>query len=231
MSWLSWHQVRSDTLGIYVERSPALPIPQKKIIRYSIPGRNGDVIIDTGAYENVTQKYSIYLTESANVTITAKAVKEWLLYQGEGRLVDSFDPDVYRFATYEGGGEIENVLQRFGRAEIEFDCRPQRYVLQSLNYTEYTEAFTLTNPTQNNARPVIRVNGSGAGTLTVGNNTIALTDCNIYIDSELQSAFLGTTNKNNAMTGEFPILPPGETGISWTGGITSILIAPRWFYL
>lgn len=231
MSNITWHGVSSETLGVYVEKSPIIPVPRKKYIRQSIPGRNGDLVIDTGAYENVEQEYEIYMTESSNATVAAKAVKEWLLVQGEQSLIDSFDPDVYRYAFFEGGEEIENILQKFGRAKLVFNCRPQRYVLSSMSFTTYTAEFTLTNPSQNTALPIITLAGSGSGVLTVGNQTINLSDSQITLDSEDQNAYYGTTNKNNTMEGSFPELPAGETTISFSGGITSVSIAPRWFYL
>ncbi len=54
----------------------------------------------------------------------------------------------------------------------------------------------------------------------------------ISIDCDLQDAYSGTTNKNSDIIlngGEFPKLDPGENQISFSGGITSVEITPRWW--
>lgn len=50
----------------------------------------------------------------------------------------------------------------------------------------------------------------------------------IFLDSEIQEAYKGTTSQNNHMSGEFPKLLSGMNAISWTGNVTRIVISPRW---
>ena len=95
----------------------------------------------------------------------------------------------------------------------------------------FSTAGTITNPTLFDSLPLIRVNGSGAGTVTVGNQTITLADIDGYvdIDSELMDCYKGLVNCNADVTlTEFPKLDPGNTGISFTGGVTSVVITGRW---
>lgn len=53
------------------------------------------------------------------------------------------------------------------------------------------------------------------------------------LDSEVQNAYDGTTNKNNSISisGGFPVLEHGESLISYGGGITAVNITPRWWML
>lgn len=42
--------------------------------------------------------------------------------------------------------------------------------------------------------------------------------------------YSGSNNCNNLITASdsFPVLPPGDTGITWSG-FSSVSITPRWF--
>ena len=53
------------------------------------------------------------------------------------------------------------------------------------------------------------------------------------IDSELQDAYKGTTNCNSLVTlsNGFPKLIKGENEISFSGGITSVEVIPKWWTL
>ena len=89
----------------------------------------------------------------------------------------------------------------------------------------------VTNPTRFSSSPIIRVNGTGAGTVTVGNQIITFADIDGYVDvdSELMDCYKGLVNCNADVTlSEFPKLAPGSTGITWTGGVTSVQVEGRW---
>ena len=52
------------------------------------------------------------------------------------------------------------------------------------------------------------------------------------IDSEFQDVYHGTTNCNqNVSINEFPKIVSGNNYISFSGGITSLEIIPRWWTL
>ena len=56
---ISWNGQRSDQFGIMVEKFPDYSRPRRKFDSYTIPGRNGDLIMMQDAWENVEQRYSI----------------------------------------------------------------------------------------------------------------------------------------------------------------------------
>ena len=93
-----------------------------------------------------------------------------------------------------------------------------------------TEEGTITNPTLFTSKPLIRVYGTG--TLTVGDRTVEITKVSsyVFIDCDLEECYKGTVNCNgNVKVTDFPVLPPGDTGIGFTEGITKVLITPRGF--
>ena len=76
--------------------------------------------------------------------------------------------------------------------------------------------------------------GSGKGTVTVGGRTVTLSKITsgMILDSLTQNAYLGSSNLNGDISAaEFPVLLPGESAISFTGGVTALDIVPRWWTL
>lgn len=229
MIW--WHGISSDDVNVVVERSPTVILPTRKQDIISVPGRSGDLLMDQDAFENVMQRYEIYVSaEKPRLTTISNKVAEWLIVKGYQRLEDSYWLDTFRLASYVGGADITNILNRFGRATIEFNCKPQRYYKSGDFFVELTNGQVLHNPSPFTAKPVMVVSGSGAGTITAGDNTITLTNCDgITIDSDIMQVYSGTTNMNRTASGSFPVLPSGSTEITWTGGITGISLKPRWW--
>lgn len=227
-----WFNGKSgDDVHVVVERYPDVILPTRKQERISVAGRNGDLLIEQDAFENVQQRYDIYISaECIRLPNIAHKVAEWLCVKGYQRLEDSYWRDFFRLAHFTGGVEIANILNRFGRATIEFDCKPQRFFKMGDQFIPLTNGQILHNPSVFAAKPVLAVSGSGSGTITDGVNMLTLTDCNgMTIDCDIKQIYKGNVNKNNTGSGSFLELTAGDTVISWTGGITGIRIKPRWW--
>lgn len=230
MIW--WHGKSSDDVGVIVERYPSVTIPTRKQEKISIPGRSGDLIIEQDAYENYTQRYDVYVSaEQIRLTTVSHIVAEWLMVKGYQKLEDSYWLDTFRLACFKGGTSIENVLNRFGRATIEFDCKPQRYYKSGEMPLILENGQQLANPSPFTAKPLLQISGSGTGTVSDGTHTLTLTDCDdITVDCDIMQIYQGTTNKNSVGSGSFLALD-GESTITWTGGITAVTLTPRWWTL
>ena len=229
MIW--WHGKSSDDVGVIVERYPSVTIPQRKQEKVSVPGRNGDLIMEQDAYENYTQNYEVYVyAEDPKLTTISHTVAEWLMVKGYQRLEDSYWLDTFRLACFNGGTNIENVLNRFGRATIQFDCKPQRYYKSGDIAISLTNGQKLQNPSPFTAKPLLVITGSGSGTVSDGTHTLTLTDCDVTVDCDIMQIYKGTTNKNSVGSGAFLALD-WESTITWTGGITAVTITPRWWTL
>lgn len=230
---IAFNNRTSDEFRVFVEAYPGRVIPARKIEVVSVPGRNGDIIFPQDAFDNYDQTYSIYVSaaEPALHNIAGKII-EWLAQSGYKRLEDSYDPEIYRMAYYTGGTEIESFFDEFGRAEITFNCMPQRWLKHGERAINIPNGGKLRNPTEYPAKPLIKVTGSGNGSITVGGKTVTLTGISAYlmIDSETMNCYKGTANENSKMSGTFPELS-GESQITWTGGITAVEITPRWYMI
>lgn len=221
----------SDDLGVYVEYYPRRHIPARKYEKVSVPGRNGDLIFTENAFENYVQTYEIYISaKQIKTTNAAKAVAAWLMKPGYRRLEDSYDPEVFRMAFFMGGAEIENYLNEFGRTTLEFDCMPQRWLKSGEQTITVTNTKTIYNPTEFISKPLIKINGSGIGTLTVNGVLKMFSGINGYlmVDSETMNCYKENQNCNSQMGGSFPEFGK-ETTITIGGGITSAEVIPRWF--
>lgn len=251
MIW--WGGISSEDVGVVVERFPNQPGPARRLETVQIPGRNGDLIIDSGAYDNYTQEYEVYFHAGINRTPhAARKVRAWLAastsYQ---RLEDSYDPEYFRMAYYAGPSDIENIMNEFGRMTISFVCKPQRWRKDGENIvtlegkpegTDTHKGITLYNFEQFASLPYIKVYGSEKGEILVRHfdengvqdkdSKLTFKDINGYveIDSETQNAYRGTLNVNDTVSiTEFPQLFPGENWISYNSGIDKIEIKPRWW--
>ena len=242
---ISWNGVRSDQFGILIEEYPNYSKPQRKIDRYTVPGRNGDVIMPQDSWENVEQKYDIVAGEGVKHSVPGSfsLVSEWLnSASGYAELWDDFDPDHYRLAFYEGPYDIKSLsVGRVGRTTITFICKPQRFLLTGKAPVEFSSAPSkIQNPTSYESKPLIFVtmSSAGSGTISFNDFLFTLTDIpatGVYIDCEEMNCY-GPTGANlnshvSSNTGDFVTLGAGITTIGFTGDIQSVTITPRWFEL
>lgn len=166
----------SDEIGIKVEKFPNYDIPEKDYDIIHVPGRNGDIVIDTGSYKNITRKYQISVATYGNEFYkTINSVAEWLHSSpGYAILEDSYEPDYYRIAFYRETNSIENIFDEAGRATISFECKPQRFLKDGDTPIVFTENGSITNDTAFISFPIINVTVSNEtdSVINVGNYTI-----------------------------------------------------------
>lgn len=227
----------SKDYRIQVEHPPGYDTPERDYEKIHVPGRNGDVIIDKGSYQNVKRTYEIAVGDlDEYFPILARGISEWLhSSSGYARLEDSYEPDHYRMASYDENTEIENILFHLGRVKISFDCKPQRYLKIGDKKIKCVGTKKIKNPTPFASTPIISVYGSGAGTVVINDYSIGISDIRtcVVINSELQDAYFGQENRNSTITLSkgFPTLKPGVNAIGYTGGVTYLEVTPKWWTL
>ena len=153
---ITWNGVASDTLGIVVSKVPSLNRPQRKYNSYSVPGRNGDIVVMQDAYAEYEQEYEIFTLDGAQAD--ARAIVDWLYQDGWCELSDDWEPEYYRLAYFVGPVDIEPIMDEAAVCTITFRCRPQRYIVQ--NPVSVASGATLNNPTKHVAYPIITLTGS-----------------------------------------------------------------------
>ena len=197
----------------------AYDAPKRDYDSIEIPGRNGNLTLDNGRYENIKVRYNAVIGRNFQKNIDG--LRSFLLSRkGYCRLEDTYHPEEYRMGIFAGPFEIDELgfLNRWGEFEMTFDCKPQRY-LKSGERTIIVppgETVRILNPTYYDAKPIIKCFATGS--FTFGNRTIKINDLTNYIelDCELEDATEGLTNRNKDVEigiGKWPVFPPGETGV------------------
>lgn len=223
----------SRDYGVYISGQGVFNAPARAYDMQPIPGRNGDLIGNETRFENIEVTYPAFV-----YTNFKQAVADWrgvlLAKPGYFRLVDSYHPAEFRLASYSGGLEVEAVpMNNAGRFDITFNCKPQRFLLTGETAQTFMANGTINNPTLFPAKPLIRIYGTGK--VGIGSNAITVTyspGSYTDIDCEMMDAFYGAINCNKYVqiqNNDFPILKPGNTGITLQGGVTKVDITPRWW--
>ena len=228
----TFNGISSDTYNIKVEKCPSYPVASRVVEHIAVPGRNGDLIRDTGAWSNVDMTYSVYYDGSASSFQTVShSIASWLNGSfGYCRLEDTYDPDVYRMAVMSNYTDYRNFLNKKGRADITFSCKPQRFLKSGESFTNLSG--TVSNPYMD-CFPIYEVGGNGSVTInghtfTVSGNLNGIT----YVDSETGEAWSGNFEMRKQ---EFPIvsLSSNNSSVSVpftlnTTGLTSSLYWNTW---
>lgn len=224
----------SRTFEVYISGSGTYNAPARTYQAISVPGRNGDLLIDQQKFENITVTYSAFIV-GGNFDSNLAALRSALLSTaGYARLVDTYHPDEFRLAYFKGGLTVKAREQNdAAEFDISFICKPQRFLISGETTTTISSSSgSITNPTSFASRPIIRVNGYG--TLTIGSDVITVASGYSYIDidCDIQDCYYGATNANSKVTfqsNSFPVLKPGINNISRSGNITSVVITPKWW--
>lgn len=236
MGIVIFNGISSQDLHIQVQTEPDYDFPEKDYEVTHVPGRNGDIVIDQGSWQNVSRKYNLAM-DAGKISYTEVASKlvQWLhSASGYARLEDSYEPDFYRMAMYKDSGSITNIYNKAGQIEVEFTCKPQRYFKSGEVADIFTASTEYRNPTDFPAKPLIKIHGSGSGTVGIGTYTVTINDIvdGMIVDCEQQDTYKDQTNCNSKVyILEYPKLVAGNNAITLSGGVTSIEIIPRWWTL
>jgi phage-related protein len=224
---------RSRDYGVWISGGGTYNAPERDAELVSVPGRNGDLYFDNGKYNNIRVTYPAFISRGFSRRVAG--FRGYMASKiGYKRLEDTYHPDEYRLAVFEGGLEVETAPRNLaGAFEVTFNCKPQRFLRSGDESQTFTANGTIYNPTLFNAKPLIRAYGTG--TFTINGVSVQIKAASSYtdIDCDLMDAFKGSTNCNNNIVltnGEFPQIAPGTNAIT-KSGITSLVITPRWWTL
>lgn len=233
-----WGGVASTDYGMVVSQAPAYDKPTKRIEAVTVPGRNGSILFDEGAFDDTVRTYDVWIAEDVahgdSLTDRINAISAWLFSStGYTRLEDNFEPDIFRLAYYSGGNEFTNELLQYGESSLTFTCRPERFLKSGTTAIEVDDGDTITNPTAFASKPLIYIEATGEVEVSINGVAITadVTDY-LYIDCETMNAYrLTAENKNDKIRGAFPVIAPGANGIgiNVTGTLVGVEITPRYF--
>lgn len=226
--WFEWNGVRSTEYGVYVLEQPPLTLPAERATFTVVPGRSGSLTTLEGddVYDDLILTATCIIDNPARIP----EICAWL--RGGGTVT---------FANREGGFYYARVVNQIPFEKIlrgnphrsfavNFRCKPFWYQDGVENITLTASGTFVTNPGTVASEPIITVTGGGEITLMVGAYIVELDDINgsITLDTPLMEAYSGVASMNNCMSGDFPLLEPGQNAVSWSGSVTKVEIVPNW---
>lgn len=233
--YLTFNGRSTHEFGIFISGESTYSAPERNVTSQEVPGRNGSLLFDMGNFKNISVKYPSYIVEDL-----PSRIRDFLNFAGSQigyqRLEDTYHPYEFRMARFKSNPSIDTAgyMNRSGKFTLDFDCKPQRFLKSGEDAVEFSDDGIILNRTNFPSKPLLRVYGTGTGSVGVGSETISITNLDGYmdIDCEIMDAYKGAVNCNSyvSFTDDI-VLRPGESGISLNGGITSIEITPRWYII
>ena len=153
--------VDSRTLGIYTNGTETYNSPSREFDFYQVPGRDGDLLGLSTRLSNTELTYHCYIYKNFKTNIAA--LRGLLLSRTSYcRLSDTYNPDEYRLALFQGPLNVEPTrLGDAGQFDITFIVKPQRYYNSGdvpVTVEGDGSAATFSNPSQFIAKPRILYN-------------------------------------------------------------------------
>ena len=206
--------------------------PKERSKQTTIPGRPGSLTTLEGedVYDDLTLTATCFIRDRALIP----AIAGWL--KGSGTVTFANRQGGFYYARIANQIPFEKILRGNPHCSfaVNFRCSPPFWYASGVQPITLTQSTTpVVNPGSVYSEPVITIYGSGDITLMVGQSIVELTDVdgNIVLDCALKEAYKGTTLMNEHMSGDFPVLMPGQTAVSWSGSVSRIVIQPNWRYL
>ena len=233
--WLD--NVANEDVGVVVgEFTLSAPVPRVNTIK--VPGRNGDLHIYDGSYDNRSGSCSAYVYADGGVKAEFAKIQQWLLgSQGYRRLVTDDDQEHFLKARLVNGADVAARLDKIAPFALKFDCMPFRYLTAGETPIEFSNALGILNPTFYDSQPLYEITGDGTVMLGVNNDTLTFKDLGVYIyprtmyfDAETGNAYTADEpNANSRVTTSGNLhFNSGHNAISVSGNVEKIRIIPRW---
>lgn len=229
--------VRCDEYGIVLQGPVSFSGTKPYYTAVNVPGKNGELHIYDGSFENVDGSAKCYALQRDGVDRALNAISMLTLMRpGYHRLETTDEPEIYRMAAVVNGPETEVRMRILAPFSISFNCKPQKFLKSGERAIRLGESGAIIRNPGFEAYPKINVYGEGLSELIINGETINFNADfagHVLLDFETENAFTGNENANYKIktTGKWPTLKPGENRIEWTGGIEHISLIPNWYVL
>jgi predicted phage tail component-like protein len=227
MNYVTWKEQDSRFIrGLVICELPPITKPQMRVVETVVDGVDGSRIEELG-YATYDKTLMVGITQQADINEVIK------FFSGTGDVVFGNEPDKYYKATIINQIDYARLV-RFRTATVVFRVQPYKYKLNEseVKIPADNGAYYVTNAGTETSKPLIHISGGGTVECTVNGDTLFQytfngDDTDVYIDSELQDAYVGSVLKNRNMMGEFPILQVGSNEITFEGTVTAVEILAR----
>ncbi|HER5558365.1 phage tail family protein [Streptococcus pyogenes] len=231
MRYIEFNGTKSNDLGLLLERERSIKSTNNDVDLIEVAGRDGVLIKDNERLKAVEQDFPFSLV--GDVAVNQQKISEWLHVKGWHDLVLSWDKDYIYRASVVNLFEIDEILKQFGRLKVNFLIHPIKYLKTGKQEVSLVNGGTLQNPGNVQAKPILKIKGTGDGVLTINSFKTGLENVQgeLVIDMERHLVYKGVLSAwDNIVRTEhhrMPLFDVGQNKISWTGSFT-ITAVPNW---
>lgn len=220
--------------GIHIPELPSITRARERVEVKTALGRSGSLIIREGTeekpvHDRYIKTFEIVIKDNTKI----ETVAAWLTGCGEFIFSNELNRKYMGYISEQF--ELSRMFRAWHKGVLSIEVDPYKYAVPSAADVKFLKpGGIIENPGTVYALPVITVSGSGSGTISInGDDHIInpITD-GMVINSDTMQVFKDSTNLNEALySDDFPWLKVGRNNIVLNGGITQIMITPRWRYL
>lgn len=248
--WFEWNGVKCTEYGIHVLKQPSFIMAQERVEFVDIPGRSGSVARTEGSgiYSSISLACTCiidnpYDVDPASGITVIERICGWL--RGRGTITFANRTNGFYKGRIENQISFDQIVQGNPHRSfsVQFRCDPYFYLNSGLETITTTETMMLTNPGNVESQPLVKLTGSGDGSITITAPGIPSMYINsfdgidyIMLDCESKIAYKGASDSasdpltllGTRVEGDWLTIPQGDSILSFSGGITSVEITPRW---
>lgn len=227
--------------NLYIDCSLSYNKPERRVSSYSIPGRSGNLIVDEKTPQNDVVYDNVLIPYPAFIHGNFKSTWDSLInsigrLQGYRKIQCDDDPTHYRMGRViiPQAPNVKHIGED-AFFNLSFDCKPQRFLNTGDEWV--TWSGSLSNPTNYDSYPLLKVTGTGTLYFSAGNLTVTISSntAYTYIDCESMTCYYDSSTPLNQYVSfdkpYFPVLVQGSNSVTKSAGITKIEVKPRWWEL
>ena len=240
--YMKFNGVRDSDVGARLIAMPTRQVTALRGDKVTIPGRAG-FLLATKGWQEITIKADIAVPDNSNLP----AVKAWL--RGRGQLIFGDFPTRYYDAVVMTVTPMQSITKRLEgqKMTVTFTCQPFMRAVTEDQVT-ITSGSVFSGLGDVESEPLVKVEGSGAQTLTINGRSMNLTLTSgtpLFIDNEAGTAYT-IQSSEYVFAGDavevdddwFELRPfysntdtTNWNNVTLTNGITRVTITPRWRWL
>jgi phage-related protein len=228
MNYIIFRGIRSDTIGLKIEKMPSHKRAEIRQTEYEIPGRDGALHVTEGYAAFDMQITVTMMDASASLRQTVNA---WA--DGTGDLILSDDlTKCYRASVWK---EVSYTRRKYGEkyydtAKITFRCQPFVYEAVPSVYT-YTQNSAIVNLGNIPSLPLIKVTGQGDCSFSIGGQTVTLKGVSGEVTLDCEAGYAYSEKGAVTMNGSFPEIGLNDSAVTLGANVTKLEIQGNWRWL
>ena len=172
-NYFQFGEIKSSDYKVYCSGGGTYSAPARDVELFHVLGRDGDLVVDHGSYQNIEVTYPCWVARNAPTWVTAFR-QQLCSLRGYQRIIDPYHPDEFRLGIFQAAFEpdMRNANNDSAEFDVVFNCKPQRFLTAGEDAVRVTSGQSLTNPTYYDAHPILEAYGYGV--IYVGGSAITI---------------------------------------------------------